>query len=207
MRFGWFAVSCCLMWCAVAAEATVPTTVPTTRPDEPFGPLKAWYYRGNPLPERGAEAVTRMREHYRENASDPDVVYWAAVAQSRGLMDTGRSLLDLTLYAAGREHPAAMRHLGAAYLRGDGVPARPKEGLELLTKAFDAGEAGAALELSRAYRSGAGNLVRDLDKAETYARNARAAGFVRAHRVLSQVLEDRGDNDAALAELDRKSVG
>src|SRR5688572_2088917 len=180
MKFGSIAVSCCLMWCSVAAEAAVPTTVPSTRPDDAFGPLKAWFYHGAPLPERESDAVTRMREQYRSHASDPDVVYWAAVAQSRGLMDTSRSLLeDLTLYASGRGHPAATRHLGAAYLRGDGVAARHKEGLELLTKAFDAGEAGADVELSRAYRTGVGDLARDLDKAETYARTARAAGFVR----------------------------
>jgi TPR repeat protein len=41
----------------------------------------------------------------------------------------------------------------------------------------------------------------DLAKAEEYARAALVAGFVRAHRVLSEVLADRRRNEEALAEL------
>lgn len=188
-------------WALLSASVCSGADVAATAPVDPFAPLRAWFYNGEPLPEAGSEAARRMREHYGENFKDPAVMYWAAVAQSRGLVNTSRSPKDLTEESARRGHQGAMARLGAAHLTGETVPHDVGKGLELLNRALAAGEPHAALELGRAYMSGLGGVEVDLDRAEAFFRQALKMGYVRAHRGLSQVLAKRGHVGEALIEL------
>lgn len=169
--------------------------------DDEFAPVRDWWYRGRGLPNPGSEAVARMVKAYAERPDDPDVMQWAALAQTYGLFKTNASAKDLTVAAAGKGQPAAMARLGQALLEGDNVAPDPARGMRLLREALDRGEPGAALELGRAYLQGSGGIGVDLDKAEQFLVRAVEMGHVRAHHVLTALYHKRGDDARALGEL------
>jgi TPR repeat protein len=146
-----------------------------------------------------------MVAHYDAHRTDPEVMWWTAVAQQHGFLKVDRSTIDLIRAAADTGHRGALSGLGTAYLVGESVPIDRKRGVKLLEEALAKGESAAAYELGRAYLMGAAGLTVDVNLAEKYLKQSLEMGNIRAHFLLATVHEKRGDKKASFEEL-RKSA-
>jgi TPR repeat protein len=180
-----------------ALHAASPATNSST---DPFEAMRRWWFEGQPLPKAGSAAAVQMTQYYATHPDDPDVLYWTAIAQVKGIVSTNRSTRDLIRDAADRHQPEAMARLGLVYLQGDQTTPDPARGLGLIREAYAKGSSDGAIQLGRAYLHATG-VEKDLTQAEQYLTEAVAKGNIRSHAVLADLYRAHGETSKQLDEI------
>ena len=100
--------------------------------------------------------------------------------------------------ASRQGHVAALGALALAYYKGDGVPAHPALGLQLLTEAAERGDAASRWNLALLLAAGSDQRPRDLPGALLWCGQAAEAGFVPAQASMGVLCASAGRQEEAV---------
>ncbi len=131
-----------LKWLAMAAEQGVP---------EAQNSLAIMHFEGRGVPKDPAQGNK-----------------WLQLAAAQGFEPAQTNVFKLTLDMASAGNVDAMHNIGGYYLKGFGVKADPKEGIQWITKAANSGRKESQKILFQLYEKGTYGVERDEKQAHSW---------------------------------------
>ena len=199
-------ISNVLLLIVIVAATHVNRAGSTTREVDQVTPAIAafeqWFFRYGDRPsDADVKAVMAARD-----VSDAAAMY-SAISVSRGLASVDgvpdQYALETLRRLSDNGYAPAMTLLGTIYREGKVPGHTAADGLDLIQKAYKAGDSNAALQLGQHYSKGLYGFEVDLMKAREYLREARFKGIERGIVDEAVVAEKLGDKEEARERIEQ----